>query len=216
MEKELFHVGLHLSFAVKGNSERIWTTLIGWEANSVFIVKLPYTEGEPATLFSGNNCLIRFMKDGDAYGFEAKVISIQYQPIALVYFEYPIYIEALPIRISNRFATNIPVRILFADTITIDAVIANISESGCLIKTSLSMDDELEIKKEFASLKRNCKLTFNTAGIAIDNLECIVKNIRNVQTGENHILFGMQFSDITLENEKNIYSLINLFAISQV
>ncbi len=216
MEKELFHVGLHLSFAVKGNSERIWTTLIGWEANSVFIAKLPYTEKRPASLFSGNNCIIRFMKDGDAYGFEAKVISIQYQPIPLVYFEYPIYIEELPIRISDRFSTNIPVMILFAGTIMIDAVIANISESGCLIKTALSMDKELEIKKEFASLKRNCKLTFNTAGIGIDNLKCIVKNIRNLQTAENYILFGMEFSDMTLENKKNIDSLINLFAVSEV
>ena len=216
MEKELFHVGLHLSFAVKGTSERIWTTLIGWETNSVFIAKLPYSKGEQANLFNGNNCLIRFMNDGDAYGFEAKIISVQHQPIPLVYFEYPVFIEEMPIRISSRFATNIPVKILFADTIMIDGVIANISESGCLIKTELSMDDELAIKKEFASLKRNCQLTFSVAGIAIENIDCIVKNIRNEQTGEHHILFGMQFSDITLENSKNIDSLINLFAISEV
>ena len=78
------------------------------------------------------------------------------------------------------------------------------------------VDIEHEIRKGFSELKRNCKLTFNVLGIALENLECFIRNIRSIRKGEKHLLFGMQFTDIAPENNEHINSLINMFAATEV
>lgn len=205
-----------MSFAVEGHNERVWATLIGWKKNIFFLSELPYIDGAPLELFSGDKCLVRFIKDGDAHGFETEVLSIQYNPTPLVFFKYPVIVEELAIRKHKRFSTNIPAKIVFTDTITIDVTITNISEGGCLIRTSIPTDVEHKIRKEFASLKRNCKLTFNVLGITLENLECVIRSMRTIRKGEKYLLFGAKFTDISPENNKHINSLINMFAASEI
>ncbi len=212
MEKDIFSAGLNLSFAIDGRNERVWATLMGWKKNTFFMTELPYIDGAPLKLFSGDKCLVRFIKDGDAHGFETEVLSIQYHPIPLIFFKYPVIVEELAIRKHKRFSTNIPAKIVFTDTLRIDVTITNISECGCLMKTSIPTDVEHAIRKEFAALKRNCQLTFNVLGIALENIECVIKNMRNIRKAEKYLLFGAKFSDITPENNEHINSLISMFA----
>jgi hypothetical protein len=212
MEKELFNIGLIMTFNVKGCNERLWTRLIGVESTSLFITKLPYIEGKPLSLFRGNSCMIRFIKNGTAYGLEAEVVFIQYHPIPLIFFKYPINIYELPLRKHERFIVNMPAKILFADSIMIEATITNISENGCLLIMPIQKDKEHEIKEELM-LNKSCKLTFNVINKTVENLECIVRNNR---TEEKFLLFGMQFINIMPENKGIINSLIAVLSSTEI
>jgi hypothetical protein len=211
MDKELFNIGLIMTFNVKGCDEHLWIRLIGLKSTSLFITTLPYIEGKPMSLFRGNSCLIRFIKYGIAYGLEAEVVFIQYHPIPLIFFKYPINIYELPLRKHERFIVNIPAKILFADSI-IEATIANISENGCLLKIPIQNDKEHEIKEEL-TLNKSCKLTFNVIYETVENLECIVRNNRSE---EKFLLFGMQFNNITPENKGIINSLISVLSCTEI
>jgi hypothetical protein len=212
MEKELFNIGLIMTFNVKGCDEHLWTRLIGVESTSLFITKLPYIEGKPLSLSRGNSCLIRFIKNGTAYGLEAEVVFIQYHPIPLIFFKYPINIYELPLRQHKRFIVNIPAKILIADSIMIEATITNISENGCLLIIPIQKDKDHEIKEEL-TLNKSCKLTFNIINQTVENLECIVRNNR---TEEQFLLFGMQFNNIIPENKGIINSLISVLSCTEI
>lgn len=206
MEKQLFSIGLQISLDLGGYLERVFTSLIGWEPNLLFITKLPYIDRKPASIFSGNSCVVRFFKEGAAYGFKAEVISVQHYPVPLIFFKYPVDINEITIRKHKRVNTNIPARISYADTLTADATVVNVSEGGCLLKSSIQKDKPAEAEKEL-QINESCKITLTVMGKTLQDIACIV---RSIQAKDDFLFFGMEFTNFTPAHKEIIHSLINV------
>ncbi len=206
MEKAIFEVGLPLSLEIPKNKGCVRVPVVGWEQNQYFIAKLPSTRQNPLKLKSKDTCLIRFLKGDTAFGFETEVISIQFYPVALVFFKYPNEIEAVAFRVCKRYKTNIPAKLLDAKHVNVTrVVIEDISEKGCLLKV-------LEDRKVHFDADADYHLTFRVLETTLENLNCLIKNQHK---RNNYQMLGVEFRNPSEKQLTILQSFINLFEKSQ-
>jgi c-di-GMP-binding flagellar brake protein YcgR len=201
--RQIFTVGQALLLASKRHNN-IWTHLIGWEDNSFIIAQMPYIEGKPIDLNVNDNCMVRFIKDDNAFGFETEVIHVQYHPSPLLFFKYPSVIKKLPFRKHKRLKVNIPARLYYDGGPAVEALVADISEGGCLLKV---LTDNV---KEFGADK-NRRLTFSILNTTLERLDISVKN---THIHENMEMLGVEFNNISPENLKIIKSFLDILGSS--
>lgn len=200
-QEEKFSVGLKMSLSINDSEEKNLITLIGWDTNSFLLVKNPLMRTLKIT--SSDDCIIRFVKDGVAYGFQTNMISMQYTPAPIIFFKFPSEIKSMSFRKSKRVQTNVIAKILkrMKDNsfMTSDARILDISEAGCLIEVSHDSEVIDEIYENS---------TFFINFMIIDKnieIDCCVKNIRNKN---NSYHFGTQFLNVSHETKQIINSFI--------
>lgn len=192
---DIFRVGLRLSVQPGTSYERLELTLIGWLKEHIIIAA--GSQLKEVELTSGTHCIVRFVKDGVAYGFHTKMLSKLYSSVPIIFFEYPDNISNFALRKSQRVETNIPARIMGLkkehDVIVDSARIVDISETGCLLEVAFDELAEIETGKEFY-------LTFKLWDESFE-VDCTVKNIRKK---EGHYLLGTAFKDIPESNKEII------------
>ncbi|MFQ3573347.1 MAG: flagellar brake protein [Thermodesulfovibrionales bacterium] len=201
-QEEKFSVGLKMSLSINDNEEKSLVTLIGWDADGFLLVKNPFMR--TLKLTSNDDCIVRFVKDGIAYGFKTNMLSMQYNPAPIIFFKFPSEIKSMAFRKSKRVQTNIDAKILkrVKDNtfITSDAKILDLSESGCLVEilNDSDINDEIDEQSSF----------FATFLILDKNIEidCVVRNIRKTNTS---FLYGTQFVNLHDETRQIIISFIN-------
>jgi len=202
MEKVMFEVGLPLSLEIPKEKGCVRIHVVGWEQSQYFIAKLPSSRQKPVKLKSKDRCLIRFLKDDTAFGFETEVISIQFYPVSLVFFKYPEEIETVAFRVCKRFKTNIPAKLLDSKQVTVtQVVIEDISEKGCLLKV---LADE---KVNFAADTIH-HLTFRVLETTLENINCLIKN---QHTRNNYQMLGVEFCESPEKQLATLQSFICLF-----
>lgn len=198
-----FDVGLKMSLTVNDNNEdKVLITLIGWDERAFLLVKNPLLKSFRLT--SNDDCVIRFVKDGIAYGFKTNMLSMQYSPVPMIFFKYPENIKSMPFRKSKRVKTNIPAKVLKREEgnqfTTIDTKVIDLSETGCLIETiSNNTTDSIDRDDNFF-------VNFLIFDKSIE-LDCLIKNVRQK---DNLTLFGLEFMSISDSVRENIASFINM------
>lgn len=198
----MFYVGLTLSIEMPKNRNYVTTRLVGWEKDAYIVTRYPYVNEKPINLKSKSNCIIRFVKDGTAYGFTAEVLSLQFHPAPLIFFKYPANIESMPFRGSKRFKSNISARLEILgveNAVCADATMIDISESGCCV--SISSKDH--IKFEIGS---KCYLTFMIIDKSLE-IDCL---IRNFNEGKVNSIIGLEFTDLTPAGKEVISFFIDM------
>jgi len=201
--KQIFTVGLPLLLASKRHNS-IWTHLIGWENNSSIIAQMPYIEGKPIDLNINDNCMVRFIKDDHAFGFETEVMHVQYHPMPLLFFKYPSVIKKLSFRKYRRFRVNIPGKLYCDEGGAVDTIISDISEGGCLLKVLTDQDREFEADRKY-------RLTFSILNTVMEGMDIKVKHT-NIH--EKIRMLGIEFNNIGPGNMKIIKSFLDILGSS--
>ena len=83
------HPGLQLLLQLPKLEQRVSIFVLGWQKDLFLLTNLPYLNEKPVKLKSEDNCIIRFLKGDDAYGFQTSIISVQFFPAPLIFFKYP-------------------------------------------------------------------------------------------------------------------------------
>jgi c-di-GMP-binding flagellar brake protein YcgR len=202
MENDILSVGLPLYLQVikMKYGERYPTSLVGWERESFIIAKYPYSGGKPLQISKNDGCVVRFMKEGEVYGFQTEVLSYQFYPVPLVFFKYPQNMEFIEIRKSKRYKANIPLKMMHLKSRNLrEARIVDISETGCMVKSNASADDTYEFGDAFY-------ITFNVMDKTLE-LDCGLRNFRS----EDKVRYlGMEFLNMTPEKGEAIRSIIEI------
>jgi c-di-GMP-binding flagellar brake protein YcgR len=202
MSKVLFYPGLPLLLQLPKLEQRVHIRVLGWQAEMFLLTNLPYINERPIKLKSEDNCIIRFLKGDDAYGFGTSVISMQFFPAPLMFFKYPTSVDVMPFRKSKRFRLNIPAKILNPATVhKIDVIISDISSTGCQLALTGQPDFEFASGGKFY-------LTFNILEKGME-ADCIVRNIRQT---DDTVLIGMEFSNISASNRNLIGAFIEMIS----
>jgi HD-GYP domain-containing protein (c-di-GMP phosphodiesterase class II) len=103
--------------------------------------------------------------------------------------------EKTRMRKTDRLQIELPAKLLDIENLsTADCDILNVSETGCLLKTLVGNDKALIVNKTY-------HLTFRILGKTLENLSSMV---RNSQIRYGIQMVGMQFLDITPEQQKHI------------
>lgn len=183
--EDKFHVGLKLLLQTNKSYERLEMSLVGWIKRDIIIATVPYLL-EANKLTSEDHCVIRFLKDGVAYGFHTHMVTSLYSPVPLIFLQYPEHINSLALRKSQRVKTSIPAKMMGirrdGDIISSNAIIADLSETGCLLELPSAELSEIGPDKNFY-------LTFTILDESIE-LDCTVRNIRK---RGGHYLLGVEF-----------------------
>jgi c-di-GMP-binding flagellar brake protein YcgR len=202
MDNDIFSVGLPLYLQVikMKYGERYPTTLVGWEKDSFFIARVPYSGGKPLQVSKNDGCIVRFMKEGEVYGFQTEVLSYQFYPVPLVFFKYPQNIEFIEIRKSKRYKANIPLKLMHLKSKkSREARIVDLSETGCMVKSDSSAADTYEFGDTFY-------ITFNVMDKTLE-LDC---GLRNFRSEDKERSLGMEFLNMTPEKGEVIRSIIEI------
>ncbi|MBF0486699.1 MAG: PilZ domain-containing protein [Nitrospirae bacterium] len=98
-------------------------------------------------------------------------------------------------RQEERRHVNVPAKLLDMRTITtMDAVITNVNEGGCMLKVSPEAGGYLTVGMSL-------HVTFKILAFIVENVTAVVKNI---QPKYGALLIGMQFTEISDTNRENI------------
>jgi c-di-GMP-binding flagellar brake protein YcgR len=202
MSKVLFNPGLPLLLQLPKLEQRMPIFVIGWQTELFLLTNLPYVNERPLNLRADDNCIIRFLNNDNAYGFQTSVISVQFFPAPLVFFKYPAEVNKMPFRKSKRFKMSIPAKILNPMTVQkIDATICDISDTGCRLEIKNLPEHIFEPGHRFY-------LTFNILEKSIES-DCVLRNIRNI---DESLLLGFEFVNMSPANKDMICSFIEMIS----
>lgn len=123
------------------NSRRYAAKVRGWERNRYLILGL-VAAGPAPVIRQGKDCVIRFMHEGEVWGFTAQfaeeVLSGGY-PLLQLY--WPVEVARVQVRKHERVAIQTPCRVSLQDGSDIDGMIGDLSGGGC----SLTIATDIEV-----------------------------------------------------------------------
>jgi c-di-GMP-binding flagellar brake protein YcgR len=202
MLDDKFHVGLKLWLELNNGADKMSMSLVGWDKGTFILAKS--TQLKSFKIASDDDCVIRFVKDGVAYGFQTNMLSMQYHPTPLIFLKYPQDIKSMSFRKSSRIKTNIPARFLkekgSGEFITTDARVVDLSETGCRIEV-------LEENFEAIELNKSCYLTFLVLDKSIE-LDSVA---RNALKKDGKYLLGVEFGALGAGVRETLSSFIAMF-----
>jgi c-di-GMP-binding flagellar brake protein YcgR len=202
MSNVLFYPGLPLLLQLPKIEQRMHIYVIGWQTELFLLTNMPYVNERPAKLKSDENCIIRFLKGDDAYGFQTSVVSVQFFPAPLIFFKYPATVDIMPFRKSKRFRLSIPAKILNPATVhKFDVNISDISATGCQLMLPKRPESAFEPGTKFY-------LTFNILEKAIE-ADCVLRNVRQI---DETLVLGLEFSSISTANKDLIGAFIEMIS----
>lgn len=202
MDGDLFTPGLPLLLQLPKLEQRVGIFVIGWQTDLFLLTNLPYLNEKPVKLKSDDNCIIRFLKGDDAYGFQTSIISVQFFPAPLIFFKYPVTVDKTPFRKSKRVRLNILAKLLAPqDVRTYNAEISDISETGCRVRINDQEEESFVIGTRFF-------LTFNILEKRVE-ADCVLRNARKM---DDALFLGMEFSAISSANKDTIGAFLDMIS----
>ena len=135
-----FAVGIPLQLEVEGVGLKVTSVSVGYVPGKCVIVKHPSTgAGISSKLVTASKVRVRYRIDEDVFGFRSQVIGVTYEPIRLLFLDYPRFVARCDLRGAKRMSSCLPARLLvtrFGFTRCIPGsdhagILRDISKSGC-------------------------------------------------------------------------------------
>jgi len=163
------------------NSKRYPARVRGWERNRYIILGLAQGTSMPAVR-QGKNCVIRFMHEGEVWGFTAQFAEETLTGgYPLLQLFWPVEVAHVQVRKHERVAVQTPCKIINEQGEDIAGTIGDLSGGGC----SLILDREVKIGSQL-------KLSFRMPdGGKVEDRPVIVRNRKKVP-GQG-LKYGCQF-----------------------
>jgi c-di-GMP-binding flagellar brake protein YcgR len=202
MNEELFQPGLSLLLQLPKLEQRVHIFVVGWQTEQFLLTNMPYLNERPIKLKNDDNCIIRFLKGDDAYGFQTSIISVQFFPAPLIFFKYPMSVDKMPFRKSKRFRLSIAAKLLNPESVQkFDVDISDISDSGCQLRVT-------NVGEDTFVLGSRLYLTFNILEKGIE-ADCV---LRNVRPADNSLVLGLQFINLSPSSKDLICAFIDMIS----
>lgn len=180
-------LGCPLFLQCKGQKDRFKSRLIGFLPGQYLIIATPNVPGIRNLLATHEGVLVRYIHQGEVFGFRADVIGTITAPFALTFLACPVRVERINLRKAPRIDCHIPAT-LSAGKMSVSGMILDISIAGCRF-SSRSADRETFS----AALEAPVTLSFLSLGKADEVVvQGTVKNLR--QDGQRMNL-GVLFKD---------------------
>jgi c-di-GMP-binding flagellar brake protein YcgR len=117
-----------------GLGKRFSTEFVGMERDAYLIVRVPRIAGVTEHLQKDKKVRVRTIEHGQVYGFEAEVAWIMSTPFRLLFLRYPMFVEVLNLRGSQRVECFLPAEFKTVDSSSwTRGLVLNISRGGCQV-----------------------------------------------------------------------------------
>lgn len=184
-------VGTPLQLQVGQLTIRMESTLIGIKPGKYLIITMPGDPGQPAIHADeiGTSLVIRYIHQGNAYGFKSVVMDVITSTDKLLIISHPSQVEIFELRNYPRLNCFLPTR-AFIGTQAIDGALADISRTGAhfIFSKSERVNNPTEHVDE--SIQLDIKLPGS------DGYTHIVGNLRKVVASSDKFELGIRFENI--------------------
>jgi c-di-GMP-binding flagellar brake protein YcgR len=179
---------LHLAVA-RRSGQRYRSVVRGWVNSRYVMLDRPRTDSRYLHMERGEPCVVRFLNQGNACGFESMILDWDTRPhISYCLVSWPEHLDLVSFRKCQRVDLYVPCRILF-DGKEYEAEVRDLSISGCRVSAPIAVTNNETVE-----------LTFTLPdGIPIEGMRAYVRNAHPTDTGS---FFGCEFT----ENQEHIQS----------
>ena len=197
---ESMHIplGTPLLIEPSGLGERFKSMFIGMERNKFLISKIPRIPGVGEHLYTDKGVTVRYLHEGNVYGFETKILSVAMAPFRLLFLQYPYMLETLNLRNSQRLDCYLPASIKLGEEWVV-GLILNISAGGCQLALEAKKGQKLPPVTADDQIMLEFKMFGTEQPIMIGGMA------RNVNlSNTNRLTMGVKFDDLSEYAEKII------------
>ncbi len=195
--KEIDGMAMPVSFATRmmvepvGLAEGFRTTLSGMERGRFLMLQLPRVPGLSDHLYPDREVKVRYIHEGQVYGFKSRVQNYYVTPHRLLFLAFPKTIERLNLRHTQRVDCFIPAELELPGSVVppFKAMMLNLSTSGC----RLALDATNQRLPGF-EVGSSLRLAFKVVGTDLDlDLEC---QVQSVDADGARMFLGLSFTGL--------------------
>lgn len=168
---------------------KCWTTLRGWVPDKILLVDLPRVGRGGDLIRKGMECRIRYVVPDGIRFFSSRVQEIVYCDPPMIYFQYPAEISRKRLRSELRVKTHFHVWLARPQGEGNRAVVVDLSRRGCLVE-AVGMKLELGEELVLGGILPN--------HVLFAKVPCVVRRL------QDHCLIGLEFGELSEEQEQNL------------
>jgi PilZ domain/Flagellar protein YcgR len=182
-------LGCPLFIQCKGQKERFRSRLVGRVPGAYLIAATPNVPGIRNLLGKFDSIMVRYIHQGEVFGFQTVVIGAIASPFKLTFIACPARVERINLRQSARIDCHVPATLTAGDR-SVPGMILDISTAGCRFSARIKTDGEVPP----ISVGRAVGLSFPLLGEqGSAELHGMVKN---AQQDKDRMVLGIYFSDL--------------------
>lgn len=199
-------IGTRMLIEPAGMGDRFKSEFVGMVRGGFIIVRVPRIPGINEFLYVEKKITVRYVHEGNVYGFESEVLWNQTSPFRLLFLRYPETVEILNLRRCQRVDCYLPVKIGMGEEdgqyTELEGMMLNLSCGGCqlvLDATSgglptIAVDTELVVQfRMFGS----------------DKLVRIKGQAKNINVNKQRMYLGLMYSDLSDDVRDGIDNYVN-------
>ena len=194
-------IGTKLLIQVEGNGTRLWSFLVGYARDQFVLVTTPASDNlfsVRPSLFLDYRINVRYIEDGRAVGFQAKLLKATEEPARLLFLSYPERIEDQELRAQKRASCALPAEMSMPG-LTCDAVIVDINQAG--LRFYVKEEEGIQAL-EPNPVGQECTVRFLLPGDTTHKE--VTGEIRNCERKARVVAFGIKFTGISDAVRENI------------
>jgi hypothetical protein len=194
-------IGTKLLIEVESDGTRFISFLVGYSKDKFILITTPSSDNlfsARPTLFADYKINVRYIEDGRAFGFQAKLLKTIEEPTRLMFLSYPTHIEDRELRAGKRATCALPAESSMMGLVC-KAVIVDINQLGLRFHVK---EADFTLSLDPSSVGQECTLRFFLPGES-DQKE-ILGEIRNYEHNNQHLAFGIKFTKISDSDKQKI------------
>lgn len=201
---------LQLQFVDDPERGRFSVKVIGHNEGQSLIISAPANNGNLLLLHEGQQFVVRSMTGRQIMAFQAEVMRTCMVPYPYVHLRIQREPERLDVRNAHRVDVDLiaSVRGISEDSQeprhSLSANIVDISTSGCLLKVS----SELEQDVELLNLSLRVDVAEHNRTLQVPARICSHREVEDEATGDTHHLYGVQFEEIEDDKRLMLYCFV--------
>jgi hypothetical protein len=196
-------VGASLQIQVGQLISRMESTLIGIRHGKYLIITMPRGPSQSAARLheEGTSLIVRYIHNGNVYGFKAAVLNMISSPEKLLAITYPVHVEVYELRNYPRLNCFLPARVFIGNRV-IDGSVIDISRTGAHYTCSVCHD----INQLAEQVGDEIQLDVQLPGT--DGYTHIVANLRSVHASSDKMELGIRFDRFDTHQLTNLLSFL--------
>ncbi|MHC1726651.1 MAG: flagellar brake protein [Syntrophobacteraceae bacterium] len=194
---------LHARFGNKDDEFKIASTLVGIVSKEYLIIRVPAIPGILSKLTEGAPVTIRYIYDGNVYGFNSTILAYTHKPALIAFMAYPTSIEIMNLRKAQRLECLLPAKMKVLEK-AFTGVILDISAGGCRLYIEYG-----PVESPSVDVEQEVELSFHLAGRAEEQI--VACRVQNLKKDSMLAEIGLQFGQDNQEILDNVKTYIDNF-----
>lgn len=198
-------IGTRMLVEPAGMGDRFKTDFVGMVRGQFILVRIPRIPGLNEFLYVEKRVTVRYVHEGNVYGFESQVIWNQATPYRLLFLRYPVTVEILNLRRCQRVDCYTPVRIGLEEGgqyTEYEGMMLNLSCGGCQLVL-----DAGEGAMPPVAVDTELKVSFKLFGT--DKDVTFTGRAKNINVSKQRMYLGLMYDELPADVRKAIDDYVN-------